>query len=117
MRIVFGKVAGRFGFVKPNRIETGDVMNNSTDKLLARINSTSKLLTQEEFQELYGPTKGTQEVWRSTGRYNLPYIKVGSLIRYRESDIEEWLASRTVNKPNESPKPKRRGRPPKKAAL
>jgi len=34
-------------------------------------------------------------VWRSTGRYNLPYMKVGRLVRYRLSDLAEFLARRT----------------------
>ena len=38
----------------------------------------------------------TMCVWRSTGRYNLPYIKVGRLVRYRISDLAEFLARRTA---------------------
>ncbi|HAT2489284.1 TPA: helix-turn-helix domain-containing protein, partial [Aeromonas hydrophila] len=29
----------------------------------------------------------TLAVWRSTGRYNLPYLKVGRLVKYRISDL------------------------------
>lgn len=29
----------------------------------------------------------TLSVWRSTKRYNLPYIKIGSNVRYRFSDL------------------------------
>ncbi|UVJ44295.1 helix-turn-helix domain-containing protein [Pseudomonas sp. LS1212] len=39
----------------------------------------------------------TLAVWRSTGRYNLPYLKVGRLVKYRISDLAEFLASRTAN--------------------
>ena len=38
----------------------------------------------------------TLSVWRSTGRYNLPYIKVGRLVRYRVSDLAEFMARRTA---------------------
>ena len=38
----------------------------------------------------------TMCVWRSTGRYNLPYIKVGRLVRYRISDLAEFIARRTA---------------------
>ncbi|MCJ0877806.1 helix-turn-helix domain-containing protein [Pseudomonas sp. JI-2] len=38
----------------------------------------------------------TLAVWRSTGRYNLPYLKVGRLVRYRVSDIAAFLARRTA---------------------
>ena len=38
---------------------------------------------------------GTLSVWRSTGRYRIPFVKVGRRVRYRRSDLEAWLASRT----------------------
>ena len=38
----------------------------------------------------------TLALWRCTGRYGLPYVKVGRSIRYRVSDIEAWLRGRTV---------------------
>jgi predicted DNA-binding transcriptional regulator AlpA len=38
---------------------------------------------------------GTLSVWRSTGRYGLPFVKVGRNVRYRLSDIERWLKNRT----------------------
>ena len=37
----------------------------------------------------------TLAVWRCTGRYNLPYIKVGRKVRYRRADLDAWLVSRT----------------------
>jgi excisionase family DNA binding protein len=39
----------------------------------------------------------TLEVWRSTGRYLIPYIKVGRRVKYRRSALDKWLESRTVN--------------------
>ncbi|MCY1276085.1 Helix-turn-helix domain protein [compost metagenome] len=33
----------------------------------------------------------TLSAWRSTGRYTLPYVKVGRLVRYRQEDVREWL--------------------------
>lgn len=39
--------------------------------------------------------QGTLAVWRSTGRVDLPYIKVGRSVRYRVGDIREFLAKRT----------------------
>ncbi len=32
--------------------------------------------------------------WRCTRRYNLPYIKTGRLVRYRVTDLAEWIAKR-----------------------
>ena len=39
---------------------------------------------------------GTLSVWRCTKRYALPYIKVGRLVRYKKSDLDAFLSSRTV---------------------
>lgn len=39
----------------------------------------------------------TLAVWRSTGRYDLPYFKVGRLVKYRISDLAEFLARRTAS--------------------
>lgn len=54
-------------------------------------------LSPKQFETEYGVPVGTQAVWRCTGRYGLPYIKVGRLVRYRRSAVETWLESRTIN--------------------
>ena len=41
------------------------------------------LLTAEEAAKYLKVEKETLAVWRSTKRYNVPYIKMGRLIRYR----------------------------------
>lgn len=40
-------------------------------------------------------TPGTLSVWRSTGRYSLPFVKIGRKVRYRLSDLDLWIAKRT----------------------
>ena len=37
---------------------------------------------------------GTLSVWRSTGRYALPFLKIGRKVRYRRADLDAWLAAR-----------------------
>lgn len=54
-----------------------------------------KLLNSKETAEYLGVTEGTLAVWRTNKRYNIPYIKVGHLIKYRVSDLERWLDERT----------------------
>lgn len=56
----------------------------------------SPLLESLEAAEYLGVSPGTLEVWRSTKRYYLPYIKVGRLVKYRLSDLDDFLESRTV---------------------
>ena len=44
--------------------------------------------------DILGVSKGTLEVWRCTGRYDLPYYKVGRRVFYRLADISSFLESR-----------------------
>jgi hypothetical protein len=44
-----------------------------------------------------GVKPNTLAVWRSTGRYDLPFLKVGRLVKYRVSDLAAFLASRTAS--------------------
>ncbi len=53
------------------------------------------LLSEQEAAELLTVAPGTLSVWRSTGRYNLKFLKVGRKVRYRRSDLLAWLENRT----------------------
>jgi len=55
----------------------------------------NNLLSGSQAAEFLGVTTGTLSVWRSTGRYSIPFIKIGRCVRYRLSDLEAWLISRT----------------------
>lgn len=54
----------------------------------------TKLMTPEEVAEYLGLEVETLNVWRCTKRYNLPYTKIGRLVRYRAEDVEAFVASR-----------------------
>jgi excisionase family DNA binding protein len=43
-----------------------------------------------------GVAEETLAIWRCTKRYSLSYIKVGRLVQYRKSDLDAFLAARTV---------------------
>jgi excisionase family DNA binding protein len=61
-----------------------------------RIQSTRK----EEFLDYPGAAAfidvsvGTLQVWICTGRYAIPFYKVGRKVRFKKSELEAWLASR-----------------------
>lgn len=55
------------------------------------------LLTEVQAAKLLGVKPASLQVWRSTKRYPLSYIKVGRLVRYRLSAIKAFLASREVS--------------------
>lgn len=59
---------------------------------------TEKLLNSQEASQYLGVTRDTLAVWRTTRRYELPYIKVGRLVKYRLSDLDKWLNQRTKEK-------------------
>ncbi len=46
-----------------------------------------KLLTRKEAADYLGVPPSTLAVWACTGRYDLPYIKIGGVIRYQLSEI------------------------------
>ena len=60
-----------------------------------------ELLDEAAAAELLNVKRQTLAVWRSTGRYGLRYIKVGRCVRYRKSDLIEFLASCTVTNTGE----------------
>lgn len=59
------------------------------------VQRTSDLVDEKAAAELLHVSPGTLSVWRSTGRYALPFVKIGRSVRYRLSDLNAWLESRT----------------------
>jgi Helix-turn-helix domain len=60
-----------------------------------------KLLSAAEAAEILGTTVGTLACWRSTKSVNIPYVKVGALVRYRLNDIRDWIARQIHGAPTE----------------
>lgn len=56
----------------------------------------SPLLSRVEAAEFLGVKEQTLAAWATTGRYDLPYIRVGRLTKYRRSDLEQFLTRNTV---------------------
>jgi predicted DNA-binding transcriptional regulator AlpA len=69
-----------------------------------------RLLSPEETAQFLGTTPGTLSCWRCTKKYDLPYVKIGTLVRYRISDLRDWVARRAVNLPTETSRARRRVR-------
>ncbi len=57
---------------------------------------SSSLLSRQRAAEYLGMAPQTLAVWASTGRYGLRFIKVGRIAKYRKSDLDAWLDSRTA---------------------
>lgn len=56
----------------------------------------SDLLTREQAAEYLGVTPRTLAVWACVKRYNLPYVKVGRLVKYRRADLDAFITRRTI---------------------
>ncbi len=62
--------------------------------------SAIEYLTPDEFEQIYKVPKSTQSSMRS--RRQIPFVLLGPRIpRYRRSDIEAWLAARSIRTAND----------------
>ncbi len=59
-------------------------------------------VNDKQAAEALGVKASTLGHWRSVGRYNLRYVKVGRLIRYRIDDLATFLADRMRSHTGES---------------
>jgi hypothetical protein len=59
------------------------------------------LLDERAAAEFLGLQPNTLSVWRSTRRYPLPWVRVGSRVRYRMRDLEEFVRAHTAGADSE----------------
>lgn len=52
------------------------------------------LLTPAQAAKVLGVSTNTLACWRSTRRYSLAWVRVGSRVRYRQADLEKFLEAR-----------------------
>ena len=50
-----------------------------------------ELMTTQEVADYLRIKKQTLEAWRSKNINNIPCIKIGTSVRYRRRDVEEWV--------------------------
>jgi len=65
-----------------------------TKALQKLISTGAELLDDKAAAAMLDVSPGTLSVWRSTGRYNLPFLKIGRKVRYRRADLDAWMAKR-----------------------
>jgi predicted DNA-binding transcriptional regulator AlpA len=67
-----------------------------------RSTPSSRLLTATEVAEQTGLSIETLAQWRSQGR-GIPYVKISrNCVRYRQCDLDGWLAERIVRTDQDS---------------
>lgn len=59
------------------------------------------LLDQKQAAEYLGVTVGTLDTWRSYGKHNIPFLRLGSRIKYRKEDLDKWIKSHIVQPENQ----------------
>lgn len=59
----------------------------------------SDLLNRKQAAKYLGVTAQTLAIWASVKRYDLPYVKVGRLVKYRRADLDAFIAKRTIGNP------------------
>ncbi|MBU9615220.1 helix-turn-helix domain-containing protein [Burkholderia multivorans] len=62
----------------------------------AQSETPAVLMTTAQAAEYLGISFHTLEIWRSTRRYHVPFVKIGNRVRYRRADLDAWIASRLV---------------------
>ena len=84
----------RPGLDKPNEISYHNQHKPGTEGENASAKKLDKLLTVQEICELLKVPK-TYIYWL-THQKKIPYIKMQGHLRFRQSDIDEWLRSQEV---------------------
>jgi excisionase family DNA binding protein len=60
------------------------------------IQNTDPLLSRDEAAKYLGMQPKTLAVWASTGRHDLPMLKIGSRVKYRKSVLDAFISSREI---------------------
>ena len=55
-----------------------------------------ELLSREQAASYLGVRPNTLAVWASTGRYDLPMVKIGRCAKYLRSDLDSFIERNTV---------------------
>lgn len=73
-----------------------------TDRIVLDHLSDGELLTDIQAAEALTTEPTTLAIWRTTGRYSLPYVKIGRLVRYRVGDLKAFIESRVKSHTGEA---------------
>lgn len=59
--------------------------------------NSNQLITRKQAAEFLGVKESTLAHWKCTGRYNLSSVKIGRLVKYRVSDLEQFIAKGVIS--------------------
>ena len=67
----------------------------SLSEIIRQSATLNDLLDEKQAASFLNVKPGTLSVWRRTGSYSIPFVKVGRSVSYRLGDLNAWLESRT----------------------
>jgi excisionase family DNA binding protein len=62
------------------------------------------LMTSDQVATALALSNKTLAAWRCSGRSPLPFLRLGSRVRYRSEDVFAWLESRTCSATSDAPR-------------
>lgn len=71
------------------------MQHQSAVSAIIKSQHSDPLLTPGEAAAYLDVAERTLSVWRCTGRYAIPFLKVGRKVRYRKSALDAFLDRRT----------------------
>lgn len=58
--------------------------------------NTPNLIPSTKAAEYLGISNKTLSKWRYTGEHQIPFVKMGRYVKYRISDLDAFIESRTM---------------------
>lgn len=55
---------------------------------------SNELLSRKEAAAYLGVAEKTLAMWKWSGRYGLPFVKLGRLVKYRKVDLDAFIQER-----------------------
>ena len=85
---------GRYGAIAMNQ-KASEAASAVSRILPVSKSNSDPLLDSIEAAAYIGVSPASLAVWRSVKRYPLSFVKIGSRVKYRKSDLDAFIASRT----------------------
>jgi excisionase family DNA binding protein len=70
--------------------------HQTVNPVITEVNQVNFLLTVEQAADYLTLAKSTLDIWRISGGHGLPFVKLGRSVRYKKSDLDEYLKRQTV---------------------
>jgi len=83
---------------------TRDATEKTTLKNIVVSTPVFGLMTSNQVAAALALSNKTLAAWRSSGRSPLPFLRLGSRVRYRSEDVLAWLQSRMCSAASDAPR-------------